>query len=50
MQVVDVDRMIEGVVITFEDGLTVLFPPELLLEIVSRAKILHADDEDPESL
>ena len=47
MRVIDVDRMEGDVVLTFEDGLTVIYTGELLRELVPRAQVVLPGDPEP---
>ena len=48
MKVIDVDRINGDVVLTFEDGMTVLYSYELLREMAPRAQILPPPELEPE--
>ena len=48
MKVIDVDRINGDVVLTFEDGLTVLYSGALLREMIPRAQVVPPPDPEPE--
>ena len=48
MKVISVDRLDESVVVTFEDGITVLYSDELFHEMIPRAQVLPPADPEPE--
>ncbi len=50
MKVIDVDRINGNVILTFEDGLTVIYPPQLLREMIPRAQVVSIDDPGSEEL
>jgi hypothetical protein len=48
MKIIDVDRIDGDVVVTFEDGMTVLYPHELLREMMPRGQVVPPPEPEPE--
>ena len=47
MKVINVDRIDEKVIVTFEDGTTVLYSDELLHEMIPKAHVVPPADPEP---